>query len=251
MSLPAADIPIQTETITYQVGDKTFEGSVSQPAQLRADGSTPGVLVFHDWMGYGPFSRARAQDLAKLGYVALAVDMYGQGVHAKDREEAGKLAGAFYQDPSLFRLRAQAALAALLKQRSVDPKRVGAMGFCFGGTSALELARSGADVAAVVTFHGGLKTGLPAKAGEIKTKEMLILHGSLDPTVPPVDVAGFMTEMNAAGVPYKLVAYPRAVHAFTNPEAGNDLSKPTAYTPAAAEAAYGEMREFFGRMFKP
>ena len=244
---------VETDTVTYQIGEKTFAGSISQPAQLLADGSTPGVLVFHDWMGYGPFTRERAEDLAKLGYVALAVDMYGQGVRAKDRDEAGKLAGEFYQekDASLFRVRAQAALAELLKRRSVDSKRVGATGFCFGGTCALELARSGAAVSAVVTFHGGLKTTRPAQAGEVATKEMLILHGSLDPTVPPMDVANFMTEMNAAGVPYKLVAYPRAVHAFTNPAAGSDLSKPTAYSPEVAEAAYAEMRAFFSRMFKP
>ena len=251
MTLHAADPEIKTETITYKIGDKTFEGSVSRPARMPA-GKVPGVLVFHDWMGYGPFTRERAEDLAKLGYIAFAADMYGQGVQAKDRDAAGKLAGAFYQekDASLFRTRTQAALAELLKQPGVDPARIGAIGFCFGGTCALELARSGAAVLAVVTFHGGLKTTQPAQAGEIKTQEMLILHGSLDPTVPPTDVANFMTEMNAAKVPYKLVAYPRAVHAFTNPAAGSDLSKPTAYSPEVAAAAYAEMRVFFGRMFK-
>ena len=251
MNLRAADSEIKTETVTYKVGATTFEGSVSRPAPLPA-GKVPGVLVFHDWMGYAPFSRARAEDLAKLGYVAFAADMYGQGVHPQNPQEAGKLAGSFYQDKeaSMFRTRTKAALAELLKQPGVDPARVGAIGFCFGGTCALELARAGADVPAVVTFHGGLKTLLPARAGEVRTKEMLILHGSLDPTVPPADVANFMTEMNTAKVPYKLVAYPRAVHAFTNPAAGSDLSKPTAYSPEAAEAAYAEMREFFGRMFK-
>ncbi len=245
----AADAEVKTEPLIYQIGDATFEGSVSRPTRL-AGATAPGVLVVHDWMGYGPFTRQRAEELARLGYIAFAVDMYGQGIRAKDREEAGMLAGAFYQDFPRFRVRMQAALAELLKQPGVDSARIGAMGFCFGGTSVLELARSGADVAAVVTFHGGLKTGLPARAGEVKTREMLILHGSLDPTVPPADVASFMTEMNTAGVPYKLVAYPRAVHAFTNPEAGNDLSKPTAYSSAAAEAAYAEMHEFFGRMLR-
>ena len=252
LGLHAADPAVKTETVTYKIGDKTFEGSVSRPAQMPA-GKVPGVLVFHDWTGYGPFTRERAEDLAKLGYIAFAADMYGQGVHAQNPQEAGKLAGAFYQDKeaSLFRTRTQAALAELLKQPGVDPARIGAIGFCFGGTCALELARAGAAVPAVVTFHGGLKTTRPAQAGEVKTKEMLILHGSLDPTVPPTDVANFMIEMNAAKVPYKLVAYPRAVHAFTNPAAGSDLSKPTAYSPEVAAAAYAEMREFFGRMFQP
>ena len=171
--------------------------------------------------------------------------MYGQGIHANNPQEAGKLSGAFYKDPSLFRVRSQAALAELLKQPGVDPERIGAIGFCFGGATVLELARSGANVKGVVTFHGSLKTAAPARPGDIKASEIVVLHGSRDPLVPPADVAGFMDEMNAAKVPFRLVAYPDAVHAFTNPEAGSDPAKPTAYNPSAAEAAYGEMTAFF------
>ncbi len=242
-----AEPEIQTEPVTYQVGDQTFEGCVSRPVNLS--GKVPGVLVAHDWTGFGPFPRARAEQLAKLGYIALALDMYGQGVHAKNPEEAGKLAAPFYQDASLFRTRAQAALAELLKQPGVDPERIGAIGFCFGGATVLELARSGADVRAVVTFHGSLKTTRPAVAGAVKAKELLILHGANDPLVPPAEVAAFKKEMDDAKVPYKFIAYPGAVHAFTNPDAGNDPSKPTAYNPQAATAAYGEMSAFFERMF--
>ena len=242
-----AETEIQTEPLTYQVGDQTYEGSVSRPVKL--DGKVPGVLVAHDWTGYGPFPRARAEDLAKLGYVALALDLYGQGVHAKNPEEAAKLSAPFYQDPSLFRTRARAALDELLKQPGVDPERVGAIGFCFGGATVLELARSGADVRGVVTFHGSLKTSQPARPGAVKAKELLILHGANDPLVPPAEVAAFKKEMDGAGVTYKLIAYPGAVHAFTNPEAGNDPSKPTAYNAAAAESAYGEMRAFFAGLF--
>ena len=250
MNLPAApaDVPIETKTITYQIGPDTFEGCVSRPVKLAGD-SAPGVLVAHDWTGFGPFPRARAEQLAHLGYIALALDMYGKGIHAKNPEEAGKLAGAFYQTPALFRTRAQAALAELLKQPGVDPARIGAIGFCFGGATVLELARSGANVRGVVTFHGSLKTSSPAKTGDIKAKEILVLHGSRDPLVPPADVAGFMNEMNAAQVLFRLVAYPDAVHAFTNPEAGNDPGKPTAYNAAAAEAAYAEMTAFFQQLF--
>ena len=244
-----ADVPIETKTITYQIGGDTFEGCVSRPVKI--DGKVPGVLVAHDWTGYGPFPKARAEQLAKLGYVALALDMYGQGIHAKSPEEAGKLAGAFYKDASLFRVRSQAALAELLKQPGVDPDRIGAIGFCFGGATVLELARSGANVRGVVTFHGSLKTGSPAVAGTVKAREILVLHGSRDPLVPPADVAGFMTEMNTAKVPFRLVAYPDAVHAFTNPEAGDDSSKPTAYNAGAATAAYGEMEAFFAHLFTP
>lgn len=237
---------VETKTVVYQIGDKTFEGCVSRPA--HSSGPLPGVLIVHDWMGFGPFARERAEQVAALGYVALAADMYGQGVHARDAAEAGKLSAPFYQDAGLFRTRSQAALAELLKQPEVDARRVGAMGFCFGGSTVLELARSGAEVAGVVTFHGGLKTTEPAAKGGVKARELLILHGSLDPLVPPPDVAGFMTEMNTAGVPFRLVAYPRAVHAFTNPAAGTDLTKPAAYNPDAARAAYGEMEAFFARV---
>ena len=247
LSAAPADPEIQTEPFTYQIEGKSYEGCVSRPVKLT--GKVPGVLVAHDWTGFGPFVRARAEQLAKLGYIAMALDMYGQGTHAKNPEEAGKLAGPFYKDPAMFRSRAQAALKELLKQPGVDPERIGAIGFCFGGTTVLELARSGADLRAVVTFHGGLKTSQPAAAGAVKATELLILHGADDPLVPPADVAAFKKEMEDARATYKFIAYPGAVHAFTNPEAGNDPSKSTAYNAQAAESAYGEMRAFFERLF--
>lgn len=242
-----AEAPIETKTITYKIGNETFEGCVSRP--VKAAGKLPGVLVAHDWTGYGPFPKARAEQLAKLGYVALALDMYGQGVHANNPGEAQKLSGVFYQDASLFRVRSKAALDELLKQPNVDPDRIGAIGFCFGGATVLELARSGAKVAGVVTFHDSLATKDPAKPGDIKAKEILVLHGSRDPMVKPEAVAGFMDEMNAAKVPFRLVAYPDAVHAFTNPEAGNDPGKGVAYDAKAAEAAYAEMEGYFAQVF--
>jgi dienelactone hydrolase len=244
----AAPAEIQTSPFVYQIEGQPYEGSISRPARLT--GAAPGILVASDWKGYGPFAKERAEDLARLGYIAFAIDMYGQGVHAADTAEATKLSAPFYQDFTLFRTRAQAALAELRKQPGVDANRIGAMGFCFGGTTVLELARSGAPVEGVVTFHGGLATGLPARPGAIKARELLILAGSLDPLVPPADVAGFMIEMNGVHVPYRLVEYPNTVHAFTNPAAGNDLTKPTAYNAASAEAAYAEMRAFFQRLFQ-
>ncbi len=227
---------------TYKIGDQEFEGYLAHPE--KTSGRGPAVLIVHDWMGAGDFGRDRANTLAQRGYVAFAVDLYGKGVRATNAEEAGKLAGALYKDRALMRSRLQAALAEVVKRDDVDPKRVGIMGFCFGGSAALELARSGADIRAVVSFHGGLTTPNPADAKNIKAK-LLILHGALDPLVPPADVAAFMTEMNAAKIPYRLVVYPGAVHAFTNPAAGNDPSKPTAYNPEVALAAYREMFWFF------
>ena len=244
---PAAPA-VETAPLTYQIDGHPYEGSISRPAKVA--GLAPGILVAHDWTGYGPFPRARAEDLARQGYIALALDMYGQGVHAASPAEAAKLSAPFYQDFTLFRHRAQAALDQLSKQPGVDVRRLGAIGFCFGGTTVLELARAGAPLTGVVTFHGGLKTGLPAQPGIMQVKALLILHGSLDPLVPPADVAGFMTEMNAVHVPYKLIAYPNTVHGFTNPAAGTDPTKPTAYNPVSAEAAFGEMRAFFDRVFQ-
>ena len=213
-------VAVETKTLTYQIDGKTFEGCVSRPAKVT--GKVPGVLVAHDWTGYGPFPKARAEQLA----------------------------GALYQDDgTLFRTRSKAALAELLKQPNVDPDRIGAIGFCFGGATVLELARSGANVAGVVTFHGSLSTKQPAKPGDIKAREILVLHGGQDPMVKPVAVAGFMDEMNAAKVPFRLVAYPEAVHAFTNPEAGNDPAKGTAYNANATEASYAEMEELFAKVF--
>jgi len=228
----------------YKIGSQEFEGYLAHP--VKSDGRGPAVLIVHDWTGAGNFVRDRATVLAQRGYVAFAVDLYGKGMRASNSEEAAKLAGPLYKDRALMRSRLQAALAELVKRDDVDPQRVGIMGFCFGGAAALELARSGADVRAVVSFHGGLTTPNPEDAKNIKAK-LLILHGALDPLVPPADVAAFMTEMNAAKVPYRLVVYPGTVHAFTNPDAGNDPSKPTAYNLEAAMAAYREMFWFFER----
>ncbi len=246
-SAQTADPELETKALVYKIGNDSFEGYLARPAHPASD-KVPGVLVVHDWTGNGAFARARADQLAKLGYVAFALDMYGQGNRAKNPEEAGKLAGPFYQDFSLFRQRGLPALEELARQPGVDPKRLGAIGFCFGGSTVLELARAGADLKGVVTFHGGLKTPNGADSKNIKG-QLLILHGAIDPLVPPADVAATMTDLNAASVPYKFIAYPRAVHGFTNPEAGSDITKSVAYDPAAAEDAYAQMRRFFGEIF--
>jgi dienelactone hydrolase len=239
---------IVTQTFLYKIGGEEFEGSISRPAKL--DGRLPAVLVIHDWTGFGEFVQARAKNLAQRGYVAFAIDVYGKGRRAKNSAEAGELATPFYKDRALLRERCQAALAELLKRDDVDPKRIGAMGFCFGGSAALELARSGADLRGVVSFHGGLTTPNPADAKNVRAR-LLILHGALDPLVPPADVAAFMTEMNAFKIPYRLIAYPGAVHAFTNPDAGSDLSKPAAYNLEVAVASYREMQRFFELTLAP
>lgn len=231
----------------YKIGDQEFDGFMARPEKI--EGRIPAVLVVHDWMGNGEFAYARASSLAQQGYVAFAIDVYGRGKRAKNAAEAAELAKPFYEDRAMFRDRLKACLAELLKREEVDPARVAIIGFCFGGTAALELARSGADIKGVVSFHGGLGTAKPEATKDVKAK-LLILHGSRDPLVPPAEVAGFMDEMNKASVEYRLVAFPNAVHAFTNPAAGADQTKPAAYNLDVAIAAYREMWAFLNSLLQ-
>lgn len=237
---------IEVSDHEYKVGEDVCAGTIARPKDAK---DAPGVLIVHDWKGHSPFVKARAEELAKLGYIAFAVDLYGKGKRAKTPEEAGALAGPFRKDRKLYRDRMNAALAELLKQPGVNPKKIGAMGFCFGGTAVLELARSGADVAGVVSFHGGLSSPTPEDAKNIKGK-VLVLHGNLDPAVTPDEVAAFLKEMNAAKVWCRFVGYPLSVHAFTNPEAGNDITKTAAYNAEVAAQSYEEMRKFFAEVLK-
>jgi len=229
------------------------EGSTPLIGYMYTDGSPgkkPAVLIFSDWMGVGPFAKERAKQLVGLGYSAFVADIYGNEQHAKDQKEAGELATKFKSDRPLMRARARAALETLLKYDTVDPTRVGAMGFCFGGTVSLELARSGAAVAGLVSFHGGLDTPDASLAKNIKGK-VLALHGADDPLVPETDVRAFEEEMRKAAVNWELVKYGNAVHAFTNPEAGNDASKGFAYNEPVATRAYQAMQDFFSETLKP
>ncbi len=246
---PAGDAPLSTEIVEYKAGDVTCEGYLAFDPALK--GPRPGVLVVHDWMGIGEFAKAKADALARLGYTAFAADIYGKGVRPKNGQEAGKEAGRFKADRALLRARATAALETLIARKDlVDPERVGSIGFCFGGTTVLELARSGAKVAATVSFHGGLETPTPADAKAIRGT-ILALHGADDPFVPAAEVAGFVDEMRAAKVDWQLVQYGGAVHAFTNPAAGTDPSKGAAYQAAADARSWVAMKACFDEAFEP
>jgi dienelactone hydrolase len=243
----ASSADLARATVEYKQGDAVLEGYlVLDPQNAR---KRPGVVVVPDWLGVGAESKRRADDLARLGYVALVADVYGKGVRPKDGSEAGPLAGRYKGDRPLLRARVRAALDELLKQPAVDASRIAAIGYCFGGTTVLELARSGAPVAAVVTFHGGLDTPTPADARNVKG-HVLVLHGADDPFVPPAQVAAFEEEMRAAGVDWELVKYAGAVHSFTNPGAGSDSSKGAAYTATADRRSWEAMKAFFAETLR-
>jgi len=238
---------IQTKTVAYQQGEATLEGLVAYDDAIK--GARPGVLVVHQWMGLTDYEKHRAKMLAQLGYVAFCADIYGKGVHPQTVAEAAALAGKYKSDRRLLRARVNAGLNALRRQPLVDPKRLAAIGYCFGGTTVLELARSGADVAGVVSFHGGLDSLAPADGKKIKCK-VLALAGADDPFQKPEDLAAFEKEMRDAKVDWQINFYGGAVHAFTQPMAGNDNSKGAAYNERADKRSWEAMKQFFTEIFK-
>ena len=207
------------------------------------------MLVIHDWTGVGPYAEKRVQQLAELGYIALAADIYGKGVRPAGMDEAADLANRYKADRPLLRSRADAGLRALQANSLVDTKRIAAIGYCFGGTAALELARAGADIAGFVSFHGGLQTPTPDDAKNIKGK-VLVLHGADDPHVPPNEVLAFEEEMRKARVDWQMIAYGGAVHSFTNPGAGDDPARGAAYNEKADLRSWGAMKDFFREIFR-
>lgn len=237
---------VQTRIVEYQQGDTRLVGYLAYPKDVK--GPLPGVLVVHEWMGLNDYAKRRAEQLAELGYVALAADIYGDGKIASSPEEAGQLAGSYKKDRPLLRARAAAGLAALKAQSSVAADRVAAIGYCFGGTTVLELARSGADLAGVVSFHGGLDSPTPQDAKNIHAK-VLVLHGADDPHVKPAEVSAFEQEMRDGGADWQLIAYGGAVHSFTNPASGSDNSKGVAYNAAADARSWNAMQQFFNELF--
>jgi len=219
------DAPVTTADVVYDEGGTALEGFLAGPTDASGTdapatgagaGGLPAALLVHDWYGVVDHVRVRAEMLARLGVVALAADVYGQGVRPGP-DEAADAAGRFYGDVDLFRARLAAGLERLRAEPGVDPARVVVMGWCFGGSGALELARAGADVAGVVSFHGGLGTSAPAEKGAVRAP-VLVLTGAADPIVPDEAVAAFQDEMRDAGAPdWQVVTYSDAMHAFAVP----------------------------------
>lgn len=212
-------------------------------------GARPGVLVVHNWLGLTDETKSKADALAELGYVAFAADIYGEGNLPKDAKEAAEQATKYKSDRKLYRSRLKAGLSELNKQKSVDAGKLAAVGYCFGGTGVIELARSGAKVKGVVSFHGGLDSPTPADGKNIKAK-VLALHGADDPFEKPEDLDAFEKEMRASKVDWRLIKYGNAVHSFTDKSAGNDNSKGAAYNAQADKRSWEDMKLFFGEIFR-
>lgn len=241
-----ASAELKTKTIEYKDGDTVLEGHMAYDTAFP--GRRPAIMVVHQWKGLTDYERKRCEMLAKLGYVAFAVDVYGKGIRPETVQEAGAQAGKYKNDRALLRQRLNAGLERLRKFDQVDPKRIAAIGYCFGGTAVIELARSGANVAAVVSFHGGLDSPTPADGKNIKCT-VLALHGADDPFVPAEDLAAFESEMRTANVDWQLVKYGAAVHSFTDWNATGAM-KGAQYNERADHRSWAAMLALFDEKLK-
>ncbi len=238
---------MKTQDIDYRDGDLILKGALAYDE--NQSGKRPGIVVVHEAWGLGDHAIARAKMLAEIGYVALAADMYGGRRQAADLPAAMELIGDLRTNPAKLRARAGAAVAALKSQPNVDSARMAAIGFCFGGTTVLELARDGADLKGVVSFHGGLQTAAPAVAGAVKPK-VLVCTGADDPMIPPDQVVAFEGEMRSAGADWQVINYGRTVHSFTNPDAGKTVALDgVAYNAQTDRRSWQAMRAFFDEIF--
>src|SRR5579872_2724102 len=225
-------IDMKTETLEYRDGDVTLRGFLA--FDDKKSGRRPGVLVMPEAFGLGAQAKRRAERLAELGYVALAGDPYGDGLQLNDLQEAIKRATALFADPSKSRARARAALDKLASLPQVDPNRLASIGYCMGGTLSLELARDGAPLKGIVSFHGGLQTQRPATVGQVKAK-ILVCTGADDPFVPVAQVAALADEMTKAKADWQVISYAGTVHSFTNPEADKIGAPGISYNKSADE----------------
>jgi dienelactone hydrolase len=247
MAISSASAALVEKVVEYEHEGVTLEGfHVYDDA---VEGKRPAVLVIHQWTGLTDYEKQRSRMLAELGYNVFAADIYGKGVRPVP-PAAGQEAGKYKGDRKLYRGRLNAGLAVLQKDERTDAAKIAAIGYCFGGTGALELARSGADIAGVVSFHGGLDTaeGMSAGKGEVKAK-VLACHGADDPFVPAPQVQAFEQEMRDSGADWQLVAYGSAVHSFTQKMSGDDPSKGSAYNEKADKRSWEAMKGFFAEIF--
>jgi dienelactone hydrolase len=237
-----ASAALKSKVVNYEQGGVQLQGYLAWDDAVK--GKRPGVLIVHEWWGLNDHARKSADKLAAAGYVAFALDMFGKGKLAKHPEEAQAFIAEATKDPVVIVERFNVALALLKKDSRVDAARIGAIGYCFGGSVVLGMARSGADLKAAGTFHAALASPMKAEPGKLKTK-LLIQTGDADPMIPADQVAAFEKEMTDAGASFRVVHYANARHGFTNPEAGTHGLDALAYDADAAKQSWEELLKFF------
>lgn len=240
---------LKEENVSYKIDSLNMDGYIVYDENVT--GKRPAVLVVHEWWGMNEYAKRRAKELAGLGYIAMAVDMYGNGQRADNPELAGKLATPFYQNPAMTKAHFDAALNKLKTYKEVDTANIGAIGYCFGGGVLLNIVRLGEPLKGIVSFHGSL-LGTPADKN-LLTAKVLVLHGDDDKFVPATEVTAFKKQMDSIGAAYSFKSYPGATHAFSNPDAtamGEKFKIPIAYNATADTASWNEMKSFFSGLFK-
>jgi dienelactone hydrolase len=238
---------MQARDIDYRCDDINLRGYLA--LDENTDRKRPGVLVFHEGLGLGEFAMERARRLAELGYVALAADMFGDRRQASNLQQIATLVGGLRAEPEKLRARGRAALTTLAALPQVDADRLAAIGFCFGGSVVLELAREGADLKAVVSFHGVLATKMPAQPGRVKAS-VLVCTGVDDPLAPPEQLTDFENEMRAGGVKdWQIIAYGNTLHGFTNPAADGSMMRTALYNEQADRRSWASMKSLFDEVF--
>ncbi len=241
---------VQGKEVSYSANGTTLKGYIAYDDQVQ--GKRPGILVVHEWWGQNEYARKRARMFAGQGYTALALDMYGDGKQAHHPDDAQKFSSEVSSNAALAKARFDAALALLKQDETVDPDNIAAVGYCFGGSVALNMARAGEPLKAVLSFHGGLGTDKPAQRGVVKAR-IASFTGEADPFIPATQVAAFRQEMDKAGVTYEVKTYPDAKHAFTNPDAdkyGEEFKLPLAYNAAADKDSWNAGLAFLSDAFK-
>jgi len=241
VEIPSGVFPYSADTVDMQGYFAT---------KVQGDQKVPGVLVIHEWWGHNAYARERADKLADIGYVAFALDMYGDGTVADHPEDAGKFAGMVLQNLDLSRKKFEAALEALKSHPQVDPSKIAAIGYCFGGTVALNMANAGYELDAVAAFHSGLN--FPIQPASAPGAKILVCNGADDPFIPAESIDGFKALMDGVGADYEYVAYEGVVHSFTSKEAdanGEKFGLPLKYDAAADEDSWNKMQELFASVF--
>lgn len=241
-----ADAAVQTKTIDYKSGDVACKGFLAYDDSVK--GPRPGVLVVHEWWGLDAYAKKRAEDIAKLGYVAFCPDMYGEGKVVDHPKDAGEMAGKVRANVEEWRKRAVAGLDVLKSQPECDKTKLAAIGYCFGGSTALELAYAGADLKAVVTFHAALPPLTEAEAKQIKPA-IIVCNGADDKFIPAAAIKAFRDALDKAGVKYEFVSYPGALHSFTVPDADKRNIPGMKYDKAADEDSWKRMVKLFADKF--